>query len=50
MQELSIFDFMPDNYTKAVSEPQVNDLIGNGWTVDVVAHIFTYLMEKKEGC
>lgn len=34
---------LPDNYTKAVSEPQANDLIGNGWTIDVIAHIFTYL-------
>lgn len=34
---------LPDNYTKAVSEAQANDLIGNGWTVDVIAHIFTGL-------
>ncbi len=38
---------LPDNYTKAVSEPKASDLIGNGWTVDVVAHIFTHI--HKEG-
>lgn len=30
---------LPDNYTRAVSVPTANDLIGNGWTVDVITHI-----------
>jgi len=31
---------LPDNYTKGVSNTQRYKMIGNGWTVDVVAHIF----------
>ena len=38
---------LPDNYTKAVSEPKANDLIGNGWTVDVIAHILKYIKEEN---
>ncbi len=31
---------VPDNYTEGVSDSQRYKIIGNGWTVDVVAHIF----------
>ena len=31
---------IPDGYTKGVSDSQRYKLLGNGWTVDVVAHIF----------
>ena len=34
---------LPDNYTEGVSEGQRKNLAGNAWTVDVIAHIFTYL-------
>lgn len=37
---------LPDNYTSGVSNTQRYKGIGNGWTVDVIAHIFTSL--KKE--
>ena len=30
---------LPDNYTSAVSNSQRYKMIGNGWTVDVIAHI-----------
>lgn len=30
---------MPDNYTNHVSNTQRYKMIGNGWTVDVIAHI-----------
>ena len=30
---------MPDNYTNHVSKTQRYKMIGNGWTVDVIAHI-----------
>jgi DNA (cytosine-5)-methyltransferase 3A len=32
---------LPDNYTAGVSDRQRCKCIGNGWTVDVIAHIFT---------
>lgn len=31
---------VPDNYTEGVSNNQRYKILGNGWTVDVVAHIF----------
>jgi len=30
---------LPDNYTNHVSNSQRYKMIGNGWTVDVIAHI-----------
>lgn len=34
---------VPDNYTAAVSNTQRYKMLGNGWTVDVIAHIFKNL-------
>lgn len=34
---------VPDNYTNHVSNTQRYKMLGNGWTVDVVAHIFKSL-------
>tara|TARA_R110001632_G_scaffold226789_1_gene360833 strand:- start:10 stop:873 length:864 start_codon:yes stop_codon:yes gene_type:complete len=31
---------VPDNYTEIVSRAQALKMLGNGWTVDVIAHIF----------
>lgn len=31
---------VPDNYTEGVSDSQRYKMLGNGWTVDVIAHIF----------
>ena len=31
---------VPDNYTKIASDNQRYRMLGNGWTVDVIAHIF----------
>lgn len=33
---------VPDNYTNHVSDSQRYKMLGNGWTVDVVAYIFSY--------
>lgn len=30
---------VPDNYTESVSNTQRYKMLGNGWTVDVIAHI-----------
>lgn len=43
-----ILQTLPLGYTKILEkENRRKTVIGNGWTVDVIAHIFTYL--KKEG-
>lgn len=34
---------VPDNYTASVSNSQRYKMLGNGWTVDVIAHIFNGL-------
>lgn len=34
---------LPDGYTEGVAESHRYTACGNGWTVDVIAHIFTYL-------
>ena len=35
---------VPDNYTGCVSDTQRYKMLGNGWTVDVIAHIFGSLL------
>lgn len=37
---------LPDGYTEGISNTQRYKCIGNGWTVDVIAYIFSFL--KKE--
>lgn len=34
---------LPDNYTEGISNTQRYKCIGNGWTVDVIAHIFSFI-------
>ncbi len=34
---------VPDNYTSSVSDTQRYRMLGNGWTVDVIVHIFNNL-------
>ena len=37
---------VPDNYTNHVSNTQRYKMLGNGWTVDVIAHIFKGLNQE----
>ena len=38
---------LPDNYTEGVSDSQRYKMLGNGWTVDVIAHIFSFMECKS---
>jgi len=38
---------VPDNYTSMVSDTQRYKMLGNGWTVDVIAHIFKGLLNEN---
>lgn len=38
--ELERLQTIPDNYTSMVSKSQRRKMLGNGWTVDIVVHIF----------
>ena len=37
---------VPDNYTSEVSNTQRYRMIGNGWTVDIIAHILNYINDR----
>ena len=39
---------VPDNYTAHVSNTQRYKMLGNGWTVDVIAHIFNSIESANE--
>ena len=38
-RELELAQTVPVGYTDIVSNRQAEDLLGDGWTVDVIAHI-----------
>lgn len=38
---------VPDNYTNHVSDSQRYKMLGNGWTVEIIAHIFRGLNGKQ---
>ena len=38
---------LPDNYTEDVSNSQRYKMIGNGWTIDVIAHILKNILIRK---
>ncbi len=37
---------LPDNYTEGISNAQRYKCIGNGWTVDVIAHILRFIPKQ----
>ena len=43
VRELERLQTVPDDYCKSASKAQGYKMLGNGWTVDVVAHIFKSL-------
>jgi DNA-cytosine methyltransferase len=46
-EECEELQTVPKKYTACVSDTQRYKMLGNGWTVDVISHIFNYL--NKEG-
>ena len=39
---------LPDNYTAGVSDSQRYKMLGNGWTVEVIAHLFDQLKLEND--
>lgn len=39
---------LPDNYTAWVSDSQRYKMLGNWWTVDVIAHIFRFILSSDK--
>jgi len=42
-QECEILQTVPLNYTEGVSDSERYKMLGNGWTVDVIKHIFSFM-------
>lgn len=47
VKEYERLQTLPDGYTDGISPTQAYRAIGNAWTVDVVAHIFTGIKEAR---
>lgn len=45
--ELERLQTIPEGYTSILSRNQAACLLGDGWTVDVIAHIFSYLRKPQ---
>jgi DNA (cytosine-5)-methyltransferase 3A len=37
---------VPYGYTDCVSYNQAQDLLGDGWTIDVISHIFSFIPQE----
>lgn len=46
-EEWELLQTVPVGYTSCVSSSQRYKMLGNGWTVDVIAHIFKNLLKKS---
>lgn len=44
--ELERLQTLPEGYTKILNRNHAAGVIGDGWTVDVIAHIFSYLKSE----
>lgn len=47
-EECEKFQTLPDGYTATLKKGQRYKCIGNGWTVDVIAHIFKGVLNENE--
>jgi len=52
LRELNITEYerlqtLPDGYTSMISLNQRKNVLGNGWTVDVISHIFQNIHQKS---
>lgn len=46
--ELERLQTVPEGYTSSVTRNQAASLLGDGWTVDAIAHIFSGLLEESQ--
>ena len=51
LTEIERLQNLPDGYTnvEGVGEQKRSEMIGNGWTVNVISHIFSYMEVEKNG-
>ena len=43
-EERARLQTVPEKYVECMTEQEAADLLGDGWTVDVIAHIFNGLI------
>lgn len=50
LAEIERLQNLPDGYTDLpnISEQKRTEMIGNGWTVDIISHIFSYIGATKD--
>lgn len=48
--EIERLQTLPDGYTEGFPKTTRFEVIGNGWTVDVIAHILNHLNSKYKNC
>jgi len=47
--EYERYQTLPDNYTSVIkSESKRMGLVGDGWTVDVIVHILSFIKDGKD--
>lgn len=46
--ELERLQTLPEGYTKVLNRNRAAGVIGDGWTVDVIVHIFNFMKEESE--
>lgn len=46
-REIELAQTLPPGYCDILSYNQMQDVCGDGWTVDVIAHIFSYIKDDK---
>lgn len=46
-EERARLQTVPEKYVECMTEKEAADLLGDGWTVDIIAHIFKHLVEYK---
>ena len=44
--EMERLQTVPEGYTSILNRNEAASLLGDGWTVDVIAHIFKYINKK----
>ena len=44
--ELERLQTVPEGYTNCLTRDEAADVLGDGWTIDVIAHIFTFLPQE----
>lgn len=46
--EMERLQTVPEGYTKCLTRNQAADVLGDGWTVDVIAHILSFIPEEDK--